>query len=965
MNRIKQKIHNKSIASIFIIALLIAGLMPFPDLFGSASEAHSAAEKTQEKQVQPAQPYKRAYKARKRQIRDNDTTAFKVIKKWSDGEEKHDNDSIKVTLLQDGVEYKNATVNKASNWSYTFGSLPVRDSSGRTYKYEIKEQNFEGYDTEYGKVKSVGGGSSTGSAVYDLIDFKDIKSDDEIVMVLTKGSRSRIVNAKHSGNNSAFNEIDCRTEAKFDTDDHGRYTLLNGSEATSTWKINVSEDNKFTALNNTSKLYIDASLKGKKYTDSSTVMKYNDDYWYGEYEVAKFANESKKPYITLYDGKRLDRSQYANTRLTFYRKDTSGASMPPKMYLQTITNDKVNIKKQIDALEDNEGINKNPDTNIKGKDDYRLYLDVSGGVRENPIDVLLVVDNTHSMKDNQFKYKGSYHTRDWVANELVNGTGSTASGQSKADGLVSEIMKLNPKNKVGVMTFCGPEKGSGTTYWPEDMNRFTKEIMGWKNLNQTGGIVPYVDVKYKTGTGTNYMSALLRADDYFAQNEVANDGNDKYMIFISDGEPNDYMEELGNGRYRYSRGGYNKNLPFYRDFFVANNPDVKTFTVGIKKESEEYQILSDIGGGHWKNGGSYYPANTGDELAEAFKNIKESLYPADVKITDELSKYVDLNLTNPDLKVIRTYKNSSGQERKEIVWEHTGSISSSGGSVGHKPYGSAEDCVDSVRYTPSNSGDSTGKIELKFKAGYKIGNDNRFAISYNVKVNNKAKETLKRSYGKYPDKGDYDTDFGTNKTSSKKPGFFSNKNAYVEYKTANGESRKKKYMKPVVQSTLDIGFVKKDKADENIKIGGAKFKLFKAAASADLPISGWVKGVQVDGEVTTASDGRLSFENIKEGRYILEETEAAPGYQLKSDAKWYISYDGSNGLSVYDAKGDKFDASNAFPNNTVADYSYCITNSKPYELPKAGGMGTYAFYLIGGFFVMASFMILKRMKNES
>jgi|GEM_PF-2041360 len=1049
MGKIKRKKQNKSIASVFVVILLLISLMPLPNLLGLEGKAYGADEtvefkispqkdsynsgdeisvtaeyknnysdseekgfsvnleyaeeelelisgeesqvlvlnsgeiknlvykfkvkkegaqlsdkikiKVSEKQPEPTSLYNKVPKAPKRQKRDNNTTAFKVIKKWSDGEEKHENDSINVTLLQDGREYKNATIDKNSNWAYTFEPLPASDSSGRAYKYEIKEQDFEGYDTEYGKVKTVGGGSTSSSAVYDLIDFRDIKPGDEIVMVLTKGSQSRIVNAKHKYSQNEFSELDCRTKAKFDTDDPGRYTLLNGSESTSTWKINIS-GNSFTACNNQSKLYIDSSLKGKKYTDASTTIEYSNNYWYGEYQVAKFTNGGSKPYITLYNGKRLDRSKDANTRLSFYRKDTSGASTAPKMYLQTITNDKVNIKKQIDHLEDNEGSNKNPDTNVKGNEDYRLYLDVSGGVRENPIDVLLVVDNTYSMVSNKFTYKGVKRQRDWVANELVNGTGSTASGQSKADGLVSEIMKLNPKNKVGVMTFCGPD-GHGTAYWPEDMDKFTKEVMGWKSLAQTGGTVPYTDVQYKTGTGTNYMSALLRADDYFAKNEVANDGNDKYMIFISDGEPNDYMKDEGNGRYKYSSGGYSQNLPFYRDFFVANNPDIKTFTIGIKKESESYQILSDMGGGSWQNGGSYYPANTGDELAEAFKSIKESLYPADVKITDELSQYVNLNLKKPDLKVIRTYKDSSGQEKKETVWEHTGSISPSGGNVGHKPSGVTNDSIDSVRYTPSSSADSTGKIELKFKDGYKIGNDNKFTISYNIKVNDKAKDELKKTYGKYPNKGDYDTDFGKNKTSSKKPGFFSNKNAYVEYKTANGESRKKKYMKPVVQSTFDVGFVKKDNLDVNTNIGGAEFKLFKATASAELPVSSWIKGTQIGSEITTANDGKFTLDDIKEGRYILEETKATAGYELNSDTKWYFSYDVEKGLSVYNAKGDKFDTGNVFPNNVISNYNYYITNSKLYELPKAGGMGTYVFYFIGAFFMTTALMIFRRIKG--
>ena len=73
---------------------------------------------------------------------------------------------------------------------------------------------------------------------------------------------------------------------------------------------------------------------------------------------------------------------------------------------------------------------------------------MTGGVREKPIDVLLVVDNTGSMVNNKFMFNGNMVQRDFAANELVNGIGSTHSSQSKAGGLVSDIMNMNKQNKV-------------------------------------------------------------------------------------------------------------------------------------------------------------------------------------------------------------------------------------------------------------------------------------------------------------------------------------------------------------------------------------------------------------------------------------------------------------------------------------------------------------------------------------
>ncbi len=873
------------------------------------------------------------------------TTSFKVIKRWSDGAGNHKDDSISVTLLQNGKPYKKATINQNSNWSYTFNSLPAFDNDGQKLEYKIQEQEFEGYDTDYGQVKAKGG-STTGETYYELIDYDEIQSSDDIVMVISKYGRSYIVSA--SGES-----FDCGESAEFKDSD--QFVLTNTSlSSDSIWEIEKFSG-VFTAYNKGSSSYLNKDLEGEHKQRRSTYMEYDNDYYSDEYRTVRFT-DGEGEYLGIHRG-RLVKERHASSKVRFYKKITETNTIP-KMYVQTITNDKVSIKKQIDALKDNEGSNKNPDTNVKGKDDYRLYLDVSGGVREKPIDVLLVVDNTSSMEDSYY-YKGEESTREIVANELVNGTGSTNSGQSKSDGIISEIMRLNPKNKVGVITFCGAGKHSEGLIFPDDKDRFTEAVLNWNSLSDTGGSVPYVDVSHKTGSGTNYMSALLRADEYFSNSKVFDDGNDKYMIFISDGRANDRMDSLGDGRYEYVMHS-GQDVNFYKNFFVSSNPDVKSFFIGIKHTGDSYPELEQMGGGLYSNGGNYYPASDGDELAKAFSHIKESLYPDDVKITDVFSQYVNLNLDEPDLKVERTYKDSYGQEHKEVVWKHKTSINANGGNLGNKPYG-ATDCVQYVKYTPSKNNDSTGKIELKFKKGYKIGKDNKFIISYNVKANKKAKTKLRESQGRYPNKGDSNTDFANNDTSSNKKGFFANKEAYVEYKTANVELKKKMYRKPVVQTSLDIGFTKLDRLDENITLDGAVFKCFKANGNISTPVSSWTKGTQIGDEIISKNGGKFELEDIKEGCYILEETKAPAGYELKQETKtWYISYSMSHGITVFDSNGKKFDVKNKFPDNSIRDYNYCIVNSKLYELPKAGGMGTYAFYLTGSFILVISIIGLRR-----
>lgn len=646
---------------------------------------------------------------------------------------------------------------------------------------------------------------------------------------------------------------------------------------------------------------------------------------------------------------------------------TAGSSNAP-VYTQEIINDKIEINKKIDALKDNTpGPDKNPHTDIKGEDDYRLYLDINGGVREKPIDVLFVVDNTTSMVSNKMDYERNEQRRDWIASEILNGKGSTGNvygtGQSKSDGLISKIMNLNKKNKVALMTFCGPEKHA-YKYWKRDANSFTGAIMPWSSLAQNNS-VPYAEVRCKEdgGWGTNYSSALLRANDYFSKPGIRDDGNEKFMIFVSDGKPNatmiktSYPDKLREYQYGVYQGDavqmYDAEgkgtMEFYADYFVANNPEVQTFTIGIKKSGEEhYEKLQQMAPGN------YYSVETGQQLVDAFEDIKSLMYPAAVEIKDNLSQYVDLNLGSSDLKVERTYK-ENGKEKKELVWKHDGPVTAGGGNIG-QVVGFGKKCIENVSYIPSSSNTSTGQVRLKFKRDYRIGQDNKFTISFNVKTSKTAKKEFKEKYGRYPHTGEKDTDYGNNKTSSDKPGFFSNDKAVAEYTVGNKTKVTKEYQKPVIQTKLDIDFKKIDAVDKK-EIPGVKFKLYQATAAKDLPVTDWSKGSVITSAIVSDSDGKFGLKNIESGkRYILEETHTAPGYVMPEKARWYIAYDvgkideANKGLRIYDSFGKKLN---------IDGVTYHIENERLYELPKSGGIGTYIFYGIGAFMAMMAIMLFR------
>ncbi|PGE74418.1 hypothetical protein COM55_28210, partial [Bacillus pseudomycoides] len=55
---------------------------------------------------------------------------------------------MQVDLLQNGQVIATQEVSEASGWKYEFKDLAAYDANGAAYKYEVKEQPVDGYQTE-------------------------------------------------------------------------------------------------------------------------------------------------------------------------------------------------------------------------------------------------------------------------------------------------------------------------------------------------------------------------------------------------------------------------------------------------------------------------------------------------------------------------------------------------------------------------------------------------------------------------------------------------------------------------------------------------------------------------------------------------------------------------------------------------------------------------------------------------
>ncbi|MGH0686140.1 Cna B-type domain-containing protein, partial [Bacillus mycoides] len=74
-------------------------------------------------------------------------TKVEGTKTWKDDNAKDRPTMIKVDLLQNGKVVDTKEVSKATNWKYTFENLQAYDANGVAYKYEVKEQAVDGYQT--------------------------------------------------------------------------------------------------------------------------------------------------------------------------------------------------------------------------------------------------------------------------------------------------------------------------------------------------------------------------------------------------------------------------------------------------------------------------------------------------------------------------------------------------------------------------------------------------------------------------------------------------------------------------------------------------------------------------------------------------------------------------------------------------------------------------------------------------
>lgn len=606
------------------------------------------------------------------------------------------------------------------------------------------------------------------------------------------------------------------------------------------------------------------------------------------------------------------------------------------------TADILEHNKRIDYLGD--GV-KNNDTTVAENhkkdvnDLYRIYVDVTGkSIEKQPFDILFVIDRSSSMKERDMysTRTNSYVRRDEAASEMLN-------GYPGKKGLLRELLDLNPGNQISVISFFG--------YRPNTNYRDDAKIeRGWGRNSAN------VDISAMNEQGTNYSAGLAQASDMFNDPAVKNNGHRKLMVFVSDGVPTFYVDDNeqrgGWGDVERWAGPSKEPTRKRINKFIAEHKDVMIHTVGVSRDingattTSNPELLKYMA---QKSGGQYIGVYNNANLYEEVKKLLEANMVNVLNITDELSDSVEIFNAQPDVRVVRTEKATG----REVVLYDNGVSTAANTNNGHK-------IIESVTFTPSTAADTTGKMELKFHKDEKVDSKYKYTLSYNVKVTDKAYE--KYETNGYDSTGDTDTDYGTNKTSSGKAGFRANKSARINYEFQD-EKIEEPYKHPVVQVADSTFVLEKTDNTGTTQLKGAKFDIYKVSAQGTagaVKIPNTTDKWGITFKTNLVVDKKIDV-TAPVGEYYIVETEAPEGYSIIPEP---IKVKVKRNSVEVTSGGSWTETSTANPSaNVLAKLR--IKDNPLYELPKAGGIGTYIFYLGGAFCMTAAMMFFRRRRNEA
>lgn len=619
----------------------------------------------------------------------------------------------------------------------------------------------------------------------------------------------------------------------------------------------------------------------------------------------------------------------------------------------------VPINKKIDWLG---GGTDNPDTALDDDYFYRLYLDATGIPDTIPegADIVLILDMSNSMRFDMNGNGDIWNDEDEVPEDTWRLNYVKDAAKQAVETIKSSCSQQGVNNiNIGLVTF-----NYGNASHEGKYENGTKILS--KFTNKYDDLIDIIDEldEHDLEGRTNYEAAFAATDQLLDGSTQEN----KYVVFITDGETNGYTdggtgfegnnkEARGDEKYTNpdsSPEGNKESLEQAQDIAQTWTTLSGFYTIAVSSDIEA-DILKTLGPRNVPR--LDIQANDKEAIEKAFSTIVSTITKqvCDVTITDTLSEYVEfVNETGETLEGNETVTgNDIALKVTKTVNGQTETLSS-----------------DAYTVTVDTDDNNHQRVRVNFGTEYFLEPGAIYTVSFNVKLTDQA------FIDDMGDTGEPGTDYETKKeykTSSEKIGHFSNTSATLTYSTVkDGELTQytKVYPKPVVQvqARQDWTIYKKSDSTNGAYLGNAVFELKNGNAT--------FIGTSNSGETNPSKLGYVEWTDqngkpIKEteipvGVYTLTETKAPNGFALSS-VSWQVTVKNMETPEIRPIL-ENGTLGKALPvedtENSDGRLMIVITNTPVFDLPSAGSSGIFGYTMGGTLLLMAGTLILYKMKRK-
>ena len=396
------------------------------------------------------------------------------------------------------------------------------------------------------------------------------------------------------------------------------------------WKISKISDKNYNISNNSKYLNINYTLslessQNLKINSSASRISYSD--YYLKFDNTSWTVSTSKSDVKIYEKvttTKVIKDLTPDNKIYNDDDATSGKEYPDPGF--------VKINKQATS------------SDFNGTGVAEVELSATGVPMRKGSDIILILDVSSSMGDGFTQGEPMYDTKK-AAEDFVN----------KVLGDNADGTKSN--NRLALVTFAGRAPGSNTYTGEEG---YGNEILNtFKNADSKGEIITKIQgIQHQQGTDYDY--AFKAAGQLL---EKADSNRDKYVVFMTDGEPYNY-----NGIQNFNSIPFTNGVPqehkLSRDIKAKYGDKLKLYSIGFDMKLDKAKaILQNISSGD----GYYIDAKNTTELNNAFSKIATSIKKAgtDAVVTDVIGDAFKLQTTKtlpnnkPDLTFNPTIKVTS------------------------------------------------------------------------------------------------------------------------------------------------------------------------------------------------------------------------------------------------------------------------------------------------------------------